>query len=171
MPIADNIIKDVTPNGTDEPDDVNILGITPTDPADESVIDVAPIENQDTETAEQNPNEIVLTVIEDKPESPELPDTAFVWEQDEEVTPEDVQAYEELDPALKNPDVMPNITPEPVQAEKPNNNEVARGTINEKNEIYIPGFGWIPYEGPNVGITHDSVSEQDWDWTQIGNMG
>jgi hypothetical protein len=139
--------------------------------ADDYLISVNYTPDDKTEVGEQDGKDIVLTVIEEKPAPPELPETAFIWEEDEEVTPEDVQAYEELDPALKNPNVKPNITPEPVQTEKPNNNAPASGTINEKNEMYVPGLGWVPYGGAPNEVKQSGPGEENWDWSQIGNMG
>jgi hypothetical protein len=162
----DDITRNMNSVGT--PSDINIIGISPNDPADDSSIDVAPIESQTDEFNLRDYREIELTIIGEKPDIPELPDTAFIWGEDEEVTLDDVQAYEELDPALKNPDIMPDITPEPIQTVK--DDEIPFGTINDKNEIYVPNFGWIPHGGENVGIVHAPVNEEDWNWEQVGSM-
>jgi len=165
-PKGEDILQDrenpgieVTPGGIDgnlasgDVPAINPGGITPRDPAADG----------------QNGNDIPLTVIDDKPEPPELPDTALTWEDGEEVTPDDVQAYEELDPVLKNPDVKPNITPAPVQPNKPADNTPNSGDTNGNGQIYIPGFGWVDNEGGG-GQGQPSGSDGDWD-KQIGSMG
>jgi hypothetical protein len=145
---------------------VNPIGITPSESTGTS-------QNSTNQGGtDQNNTDIPLTVIEDRPEPPELPDTAFVWEQDEEVTPEDVEAYEALDPALKNPDVRPDITPAPVQPtptpQTPNSSTPQHGDRNANGEVYVPGFGWIKDGGPNN--VRESGSDGDWN-KQIGTMG
>jgi hypothetical protein len=164
---TDSVMKDVMPNSIDAPDDTNVLNIMPIEVVDEPVIiDVTPIEivGEHDEADVQNADEIVLTIIDEKPEAPELPETAFVFEQDEDATPEDVEAYEALDPALKNPDVMPNITPAPVTPNNPIQNSPRSGDINDKGEMFIPGFGWIIYEG---GGSEGRTSSSDGDWNKI----
>ena len=92
-------------------------------------------------------SDIPLTVITDKPEPPELPDTAYMGEPPEEATPDDVKDHEALDPALKNPGVKPDVTPAPVELDKPKDNTPQSGDTNGSGEIYIPGFGWVKNEG------------------------
>jgi hypothetical protein len=167
--IAGDILKDIAADEISTADNVNIPGITPTETTDNTVIIISPAEIQTGAVSEQNDSNIELTIIEeDELEPPELPAAAFIWEESDIITPEDVQAYEALDSALKNPDVKPNSsvydTPEPGR------DTSLYGTINEKGEIYVPGFGWIPDGGANKERI-SGASEEDWDWTQIGSMG
>ena len=166
-PKGEDILQDrenpgieVTPGGIDgnlasgDVPAINPGGITPRDPAADG----------------QNSNDIPLTVIPERPQPPELPATALTWEDGEEVTPDDVEAHKALDPALTNPDVKPDNThtPAPVQPNKPADNTPQGGSTNDKGEVYVPGFGWIPNSGPNQG--GQSGSDGDWD-KQIGSMG
>ena len=139
------IINDVTPGGIDEtPKEAAIPDITP------SVITPAETEKTD--------NIIQLTVMPEKPEPPELPDTAYQGEPADEATVEDVEIYEALDPVLKNPDVKPDITIAPVEPAKPQENTPQSGDTNASGQIYIPGFGWVKNEG---GGGQGSVSYVD----------
>ena len=154
---TDNLAGGVTPGGIvgtpfDTPPTIRPGVISPTEP---------PVGNG-------TDNDIPLTVIEDRPEPPELPATAYTGEPTGEATPDDVEAHQALDPSLTNPDVKPNITPPPVTPARPNDNTPQGGTTNDKGEVYVPGFGWIPNSGANDG--KPSGSDGDWD-KQIGNMG
>ena len=150
---TDGIAAGVNPGGiTDNPADTTI----PVSTAPE--INPGIITPDDGKANTQNGNDIILTLIEDKPEPHELPGTAHVWEQDEEITEDDVQAYEELDPVLKNPDVKPNITPAPVTTE---NVTPQSGEKNGNGQVYIPGFGWVKDEGGG-GQGQQSGSNGDW---------
>lgn len=103
-------------------------------------------------TAEVNANDIPLTVIEDKPEAPELPDTAHTDE------PHDVPT----DSALTNPAVTPSATPEPVEPTTPTEATPNGGDTNNNGEVYIPGFGWVKDEGGG-GQGEKSVGEGSMD--------
>jgi len=111
---------------------------------------------------------IPLTVIADKPKPPEFPETAFTGERTGDATLEDVEAHEALDPALKNPDVKPDIPPATVVPPKPTEQKPQGGSTNAKGEVYVEGFGWIKSSGDNIG--ESSGSDGDWN-KQIGNMG
>jgi hypothetical protein len=179
-----------TPNGADRESSAGLETpvIEPSTPAVITVrpiTDIAPMERatptpgQSALVSTQNGNDIALTSITGRPEPPELPKTAFVWEQDEEVTPEDVAAYEALDPALKNPDVRPDITPAPVQStpapQAPNSNtsnNIPQSTSNsgdtDNNGLtYFPGFGWIKYEGGGTQITQSQLDPNHADFDKI----
>jgi hypothetical protein len=104
---------------------------------------------------------IELTQIGEKPEPPPLPETAQRNEPEGDATIEDVQAHEALDPALKNPEVVPTITPAPVVS-NPQQNTPQMGDKNDKGEIYIDGFGWVKNEGGG-GRGEPSSSDGDWD--------
>jgi len=158
--LPDGTIGNVTVGGIDGEESG---GITAREPS------VTPGRITDSARPEQdgNPNEIILTQIEDRPEPPELPNTAYTGEPTDEATPEDVEAHQALDPVLTNPDVKPNITPPSVTPARPSDNTPQGGTTNDKGEVYVPGFGWIPNSGANDG--KPSGSDGDWD-KQIGNM-
>jgi len=150
-----DIVKDVTPGGINE---------TPTDTAAVSVITPNVILPTEIPADSGTDNVIPLTVMPEKPEPPELPDTAYKGEPAEEATPEEVEAHEALDPALKNPDVAPNITPPPTPTARPQDNTPQGGSTNEKGEVYVSGFGWI---APSTPQGQQSGSDGDWD-KQIG---
>jgi len=116
-------------------------------------------------------DEIVLTVMPEKPAPPERPDTAYPGERTGEATIEDVEAHRALDPALTNPNVKPDGTPPAAAKPADNNasqNSGTNGGDSPPEKIYFPGFGWIEYGGPNVG--EKSGSDGDWN-KQIGSMG
>jgi hypothetical protein len=173
------VYANVTPGGIETPEvtDVDfpagleIPVIEPITPTIRPITELAPVEGtttapgQSTAVSVQNGNDIALTAITGRPEPPELPETAFVWEQDEEVTPEDVAAYEALDPALKNPNVRPDTTPAPIQStpapQAPNNNTSQTTPQNgdrRNGEVYVLGFGWVKDEG---GRAQGSQSQLD----------
>ncbi len=124
-------------------------------------VDVQPIPltPQGTDSGGQTGSDIPLTVIEDRPEPPELPDTAYTGEPEGNATPADVEEHEALDPALKDPDTKPDtvIVP-PVEPDKPAGNTPQSGDHNGNGEVYIPGFGWVKDEG---GGSHGEQSQLD----------
>jgi len=133
------------------------------------IVELPPDVPEDAEH-EQNPNEIQLTQIEERPAPPDLPTTAFPGERedDEYATLDDVEAHQALDPALTNPNVRPNLpapTPPPPATPAPT---PAPTPTPPNNAVYVPGFGWIESSGPND--VQESGSDGDWD-KQIGNMG
>jgi len=141
---TDILASDVTPS---EIDDTAPIAITP---------EVKPSEITTPEpTAETKANDIPLTVIAEKPEAPELPDTAHSDEPHDEVT----------DPALTNPAVTPSATPKPVEPTKEAETTPNGGDTNSKGEVYVPGFGWIV---PSTAEGKQSGSDGDWDKI-IGN--
>jgi len=146
---TDVIASNVTPNEIDETTPAPVTAAPEVKPSE--IVKPEP-------TAEAKGNDIPLTVIEDKPEPPELPDTAYTGEQTDDATTDDVQAYEALDPALKNPDVKPTTTPAPVEPAKPKETTPQSGDKNNKGEVYIPGFGWVKDEGGG-GQGEKSVGE------------
>lgn len=130
--------------------DMQTSGVTPSEIADTAPIAITP-EVKPSEivtpepTAEAKAN-VPLTVIEDKPEPPELPDTAHSDEPHDEPT----------DPALTNPEVKPSVTPKPVESTKPKETTPQGGDTNSKGEVYVPGFGWIV---PSTAEGEKSVGE------------
>jgi hypothetical protein len=140
------IAGDVTPGGISElPDGKTVPGINPSGiPQTEPSVDG------------KSGDDIPLTIIEDKPEPPELPDTAHK-------DGDDSRGHEiPKDPALTNPDKKPDSTPAPVEPGKPKDNEPQSGDKNGNGEIYIPGFGWVKDEGGG-GQGQKSGSDGDWD--------
>lgn len=180
----DGATANITPNEiTGVPDEINVVPDEINDVQDEteapdvSVNEIVPIDANpitvrpgviqpnEPPVDSGTSNNIQLTEISARPAPPELPDTAFMGEPPEEATLEDVEAHEALDPALKNPDVKPNITPAPVTpVPTPSNpNEQNPQSPNRQNgQIYIPGFGWIKDEGGG-GQGEKSSSDGDWD--------
>ena len=113
-------------------------------------------------------NEIPLTVIEDKPGPPAPPDTAYTGEQAGDAGLSDVAAHEALEPALKNPDVTPDIPTATAATSPPTKPPPKNGSVNAEGEVYVQGFGWVKSGGDNIG--EKSGSDGDWN-KQIGNMG
>ena len=126
--------------------------------------EIAPAETTETDKIYDSAEyEFALTVMPEKPEPPELPDTAFRGERTGDATLEDVEAHKALDPALTNPDVKPDGTPAP----QPANDTPQSDAAKDGERMYFPGFGWITYTGPNIG--EKSVSDGDWNKI-IGSM-
>lgn len=135
-------VMDVTPSDISDPVYVNQPSATPT-------IEPPAIP---TPTDEQTGSDIPLTVIEDKPDAPELPDTAYTGEPTGDATEDDVKAHEALDQQLTNPDVTPNITPTPVEPAKPAVPSPKSGDKDGNGNVYIPGFGWVKDEGGGTEV-------------------
>ena len=153
LPDTDNPGIEVTPGGIDG----SIASVDVPAPT----VNPGAIIPQDSTGTGQNGNDIPLTVIPDKPEPPKLPDTA---PQDKEM---DGETWDSLDPALKDPDVKPDMTPAPPEPQKPDGETPNSGDTNDNGQIYIPGFGWVENEGGGQG--QPSGSDGDWD-KQIGSM-
>jgi hypothetical protein len=157
-----------SPKGEDNPQnmadaagDVAPGGITEA-PTIKTTPDIKPggIDPTEPPTDGRTGSDIPLTVIEDKPEPPELPDTAA--KPDHHV--HDANCGHEIptDPALTNPDKKPDAAPSPVEPTKPKDNEPKSGDKDGKGNIYIPGFGWVKDEGGG-GQGRKSGSDGDWD--------
>ena len=117
-----------------------------------------------------------MTVVPEKPAPPELPESVYRSPREGEATLANVEAHKALDPTLTNPNVKPDGTPvtpplshESVERKNPQDDRHLWGTINEHGELYAPGFGWLPYTGPN-NVTKSGSSEEGWDII-IGSMG
>lgn len=87
-------------------------------------------------TAEGNTNDIPLTVIEDKPEPPELPENVH------ETIPSTAEAG-----ATANPAVNPDSTSKPAETTTPKDTTPKSGDKDGNGNVYIPGFGWVKDEG------------------------
>ena len=125
------------------------------------VIKPEPIPASDKTDTGQIGSNIPLTTIADKPEPPELPETALTGELIKNADPEEAEA---IDPALRNPDVKPGTAPAPVEPTKPKDNTLQSGDKNDKGEVFIPGFGWVKDEG---GGGQGQPSGSDGDWNKI----
>ena len=113
-----DVERDISPETIATPDPITIPepADTPQDP-----ITQQPRQSDNTRPEQSDdPNEIVLTVIEDRPEPPEPPVNT--------------------DP-LDEPAAPPTQTPATPPAQTPSAGDTRNG------EIYFPGFGWIPDEG------------------------
>ena len=80
-----------------------------------------------------------------------------------------------IDPAIpddvpeadRNKETPPTYKPEQTEV-KPQPTEPAGGSTNDAGQVYVPGFGYVDYEGDNVGIKDDSMYENG---NKIGIMG
>ena len=69
--------------------------------------------------------------------------------------------------ADRNKETPPTYKPEQTEG-KPQPTEPAGGSTNDAGQVYVPGFGYVDYEGDNVGIKDDSMYENG---NKIGIMG
>ena len=104
-----------------------------------------------------NTDEIILTELGDRPEPPDNPVTAHNEELSEPPS----------DPALTDPTVKPNITPEPVEPIEPEDTSPTAGDKNVKGEIYIPGFGWVADEGGGSQGEQSQLDQEHSDFDKI----
>lgn len=91
-----------------------------------------------------------------KPDAPEPPGKA-----------EKDHAADDVPDADRNKETPPTYKPEQTEG-KPQPTEPAGGSTNDAGQVYVPGFGYIDYEGDNVGIKDDSMYENG---NKIGIMG
>ena len=91
-----------------------------------------------------------------KPDAPEHPSTT-----EKDHVPDDVPE------ADRNKETPPTYKPEQTEV-KPQPTEPAGGSTNDAGQVYVPGFGYVDYEGNNVGIKDDSMYENG---NKIGIMG
>ena len=95
-----------------------------------------------------DPNEIILTRIEDKSEEqPDPPETAH----------KDNQSKKTTDSALTNPDVKPNSSPKPAETQK---EAPANPSGGKPGQVWLDGFGWVT---PSTPQGEQSSSDGDWD--------
>ena len=94
-----------------------------------------------------------------KPDAPEKPEVPGQVQKDH--TAEDVPE------ADRNKETPPTYQPDQTEV-KPQPTEPTGGSTNEAGQVYIPGFGYVDYEGDNVGIKDDSMYENG---NKIGIMG
>jgi hypothetical protein len=161
------IAQDVTPGGiagtqTETPAEEAAPTIVPNEinPTDTAPIIVIPSGITPAETTADSGTDRVtpMTTIPEKPDPPELPETAYKFEPAEEATLEDVEAFESIPAELRNPDVRPNITPAPVTPAPSANTQTPQSGDRQNGQVYIPGFGWIKDEG---GGSQGSVSDSN----------
>ena len=94
-----------------------------------------------------------------KPDAPEKPEVPGQVQKD--------HTAENVPEADRNKETPPAYQPEQTEV-KPQPTEPAGGSINEAGQVYIPGFGYVDYEGDNVGIKDESMYENG---NKIGIMG
>jgi hypothetical protein len=110
-----------------------------------------PVIKPEPPAGEPDSGDIPLTVIEEKPEPPTLPDTAHNDDADKPREP--ITA-----PALTDPDKKPDSAPKPAETAPPKEQTPNAGDKNGNGEVYIPGFGWVKDEGGG-GQGEKSVGE------------
>lgn len=97
-----------------------------------------------------------------KPEAPDKPEspagTTLPDDHDASDVPEAERRTED-EPA-------PTYSEQPTS--KPTESEPAAGSTNAAGQVYVPGFGYVDYEGENVGIQDESIYENG---NKIGIMG
>lgn len=116
--------------------DVAVGGIESGAPVTEPGIKPDPITTPDPSSAEPSGSDIPLTVIEDKPEPPELPENVH------ETTPSTDESG-----AATNPEKKPDSSPKPAETTPPKDNTPKSGDKDGNGNVYIPGFGWVKDEG------------------------
>lgn len=97
--------------------------------------------------------------IQGTPTKPDAPEPPGKTEKD--------HAADDVPEADRNKETPPTYKPEQTEG-KPQPTEPAGGSTNDAGQIYIPGFGYVDYEGDNVGIKDDSMYENG---NKIGIMG
>ena len=97
--------------------------------------------------------------IQGTPTKPDAPEHPGKTEKDH--VPDDVPEED------RNKETPPTYKPEQTEV-KPQPTEPAGGSTNDAGQIYIPGFGYVDYEGNNDGIKDDSMYENG---NKIGIMG
>ena len=97
--------------------------------------------------------------IQGTPTKPDAPEHPGKTEKD--------HAADDVTEENRNKETPPTDKPEQTEV-KPQPTEPAGGSTNDAGQIYIPGFGYVDYEGNNVGIKDDSMYENG---NKIGIMG
>ena len=143
------------------PNEIEDIIANPVAPIISAAPEVKPIEIVTPEPiTKTQTNDILLTVIEDKPEPPELPEHVKIEINTGDDEPQDTPT----DSVLTNPEVKPDVTPKPVEPTKPTETMPNSGSKNNNGEIYISGFGWVKDEG---GGGQGEKSGSDGDWNKI----
>lgn len=141
------------------------------------------LETEEPETLEAEPGENGVNELENGTEAEESPveessggEVPAVPETPSERTDGNPQTPEEALPpsepptgtessvAVENPDESGNCQPEHTP---PQENQPQGGDVNPNGAVYVPGFGYIEYSGPNE--QEDSYTDGDWE-KQIGTM-
>ena len=97
--------------------------------------------------------------IQGTPTKPDAPEPPGKTEKD--------HAADDVPEADRNMETPPTYKPEQTEG-KPQPTEPAGGSTNDAGQVYVPGFGYVDYEGDNVGIKDDSMYENG---NKIGIMG
>ena len=97
--------------------------------------------------------------IQGTPTKPDAPEHPGKTEKD--------HAADDVPEADRNKETPPTYKPEQTEV-KPQPTEPVGGSTNDAGQVYVPGFGYVDYEGDNVGIKDDSMYENG---NKIGIMG
>ena len=97
--------------------------------------------------------------IQGAPTKPDAPEHPGKTEKD--------HAADDVPEADRNKETPPTYKPEQTEG-KPQPTEPAGGSTNDAGQVYVLGFGYVDYEGDNVGIKDDSMYENG---NNIGIMG
>lgn len=97
-----------------------------------------------------------------KPEAPDKPESPAGT-----TLPDDHGAQDVPEAERKTEDEpVPTYSEQPTS--KPTESEPAAGSTNAAGQVYVSGFGYVDYEGENVGIQDESIYENG---NKIGIMG
>ena len=137
MEVAVQEIKPVIPVATEKPVEVSVPEIS--------------TEKAEILVAEKSSEE---QTIQEIPEQPEVPDEKPELKEGED---------------LENPDKVPEYVEQPKPTEKPADTVVQKKKEDNSHPgaIYVEGFGWVEYSGPNHGEYAPDIYENG---NKIGDM-
>lgn len=98
-----------------------------------------------------------------KPEAPSKPESP-----DGTTDLPDEHGAQDVPEAERKTEDEPAPTYSEQPTSKPTESEPAAGSTNAAGQVYVPGFGYVDYEGENVGIQDESIYENG---NKIGIMG
>ena len=166
----DKVTDDLLPPSSSQQGDVVVDPDSSTPPPAESGDDQKPGDNvtvnpetpdASTNTDDGNGADFTGTeqTIQGAPTKPDAPEHPGKTEKD--------HAADDVPEADRNKETPPTYKSEQTEV-KPQPTEPAGGSTNDAGQIYISGFGYVDYEGDNVGIKDDSMYENG---NKIGIMG
>ena len=144
----------ISDNGPDTKDP--LVNIDTPDVKVEIKADTSTDKNDPGKGADSSGTEQTIQGTPTKPDAPEPPGKT-----------EKDHAADDVPEADRNKETPPTYKPEQTEA-KPQPTEPAGGSTNDAGQVYVPGFGYVDYEGDNVGIKDDSMYENG---NKIGIMG